>query len=110
MAAYSLSQLAEDDIPRLYRYGIERFGLVQAESYFDGLFARFDAIAESPMLYPQVDHIRPGYRRSVYGVHSIYDREAGSAVEVMRVRQRAFAPATLERPAVGAQAAARPAA
>lgn len=88
MAAYSLSQLAEEDIRRLYRYGIESFGLVQADSYFDGLFARFDAIAESPMLYPQVDHIRPGYRRSVYGVHSIYYRAAGATVEIMRVLGR----------------------
>ena len=88
MAAYSLSQLAEEDIRRLYRYGIERFGLVQADRYFDGLFARFDAIAESPMLYPQVDHIRPGYRRSVYGAHSIYYRASGTAVEIMRVLSR----------------------
>jgi len=88
MAAYSLSQLAEEDVRRLYRYGIEKFGLIQADSYFDGLFARFDAIAESPALYPKVDHIRPGYRRSVYGVHSIYYRAAGTAVEIMRVLGR----------------------
>lgn len=88
MAVYSLNLLAEEDVRRLYRYGIERFGLVQADSYFDGLFARLDAIAESPMLYPQVDHIRPGYRRSVYGVHSIYYRTAGTTVEIMRVLSR----------------------
>lgn len=59
MAAYSLNRRAEEDIRRLYRYGIERFGFVQADSYFDGLFGRFDAIAEAPTLYPKVDHIRP---------------------------------------------------
>lgn len=88
MAAYSLSQLAEEDIRRLYRYGIEQFGLTQADRYFDGLFAWIDAIAESPALYPRVDHIRPGYRRSVYGVHSIYYRETGTTVEIMRVLSR----------------------
>lgn len=88
MAGYSLSLLAEEDIRRLYRYGIERFGLVRADSYFDGLFARFDAIAESLALYPKVDHIRPGYRRSVYGAHSIYYRASGTAVEIMRILGR----------------------
>ncbi|EKE68468.1 type II toxin-antitoxin system RelE/ParE family toxin [Oceanibaculum indicum] len=88
MAAYNLSQLAEDDIRRLYRYGIEKYGLAHADRYFDGLFARFDAIAESPALYPRVDHIRPGYRRSVYGVHSIYYRETDSGAEIMRVLSR----------------------
>lgn len=88
MADYSLSRFAEEDIRRLYRYGIERFGLIQADGYFNGLFARFDTIAESPSLYPKVDHIRPGYRRSVYGVHSIYYRAAGTAVEIMRVLSR----------------------
>src|SRR3546814_17940579 len=88
MASYSLSQLAAEDIRRLYRHGIEKFGLAQADGYLDGLFSRFDAIAESPALYPRVDHIRPGYRRSVYGVHSIYYRAEGTGVEIMRILGR----------------------
>ena len=72
MASYKLSADAEEDIRRLYRYGIQNFGLAQADTYFDGLFARFDQIAEEPFLYRAVDEIRKGYRRSVYGAHSIY--------------------------------------
>lgn len=50
MAVYELNQLAEEDIRRLYRYGIESFGLNQADSYFDGLFERVDASAWNPAL------------------------------------------------------------
>jgi toxin ParE1/3/4 len=45
MESYRLSADAEEDIRRLYRYGILNFGLAQADSYFDGLFARFDQLA-----------------------------------------------------------------
>lgn len=88
MASYKLSGDAEEDIIRLYRHGIENFGLVRANSYFDGLFARFDQLAEQPNLYPAVDGIRTGYRRSVYGVHSIYYRILDGQAEIMRVLGR----------------------
>ena len=88
MAAYSLSQLAEEDVRRLYRHSIETFGLQQADAYFDGLFERFEAIAENPAMYPRVDDIRAGYRRSVYGVHSIYYTVTESGVAIMRVLGR----------------------
>jgi len=88
MASYKLSADAEEDIRRLYRHGILNFGLVQADSYFDGLFARFDRLAEEPFLYRAVDEIREGYRRSVYVAHSIYYRVVGNQVEIMRILGR----------------------
>jgi len=41
---------------------------------------RFTRIAEQPRLYQGIDHIQPGMRRSVYGVHAIYYREDGNDV------------------------------
>ncbi len=68
--------------------GIINFGLERADRYFDGLFARFDQIAEQPLRYPAVDEIRPGYRRSMYGAHSIYYRVGDDRVDIMRVLGR----------------------
>ena len=45
-------------------------------------------IAKTPLLYPSVDHIRKGYRRSVCGVHSIYYRIQEEHIEIMRVLGR----------------------
>ncbi|MEQ9557238.1 MAG: type II toxin-antitoxin system RelE/ParE family toxin [Rhodospirillales bacterium] len=81
---------------RLYRRGITEFGLAQAGRYFDGLIALFDRIAGDPSLYAAVDHIRPGYRRSVYGAHSIYYRVEDRSVEIMRVLGREDAVVQLE--------------
>ncbi len=88
MAAYKLNQDAEDDLKRLYRHGVREFGVVQADRYFDALFERFDQLAVEPLLYRAVDEIRPGYRRSVCGAHSIYYRLNRDAVEIMRILGR----------------------
>ena len=52
---------------------------------FFQLIERFDKLAEQPLLYPTVDDIREGYRRSVCGTDSIYYRIEGQTVEIMAV-------------------------
>ncbi|ESQ91304.1 hypothetical protein ABAC460_06985 [Asticcacaulis sp. AC460] len=88
MAAYKLNHAARDDIKRIYLRGVTDFGEVRSDSYYAALFDRFDTIAEKPYMYPAVDHIRDGYRRSVCGVDSIYYRILDGDVEIMRVLGR----------------------
>jgi toxin ParE1/3/4 len=85
MASFSLTPKASADIDRIYDFGIDRFGLTQANQYLDALEQRFNEIAETPLLYPAVDHIRAGHRRSVCGVHTIYYRINTKGVEIIRV-------------------------
>ena len=68
MGRYKLSEDAKEDLRRIYRYGVLTFDETQADRYYDALFERFAQIANEPYLYPSVDSIRPGYRRSVCGV------------------------------------------
>jgi len=87
MGKYRLSEAAENDLRELYRYGVLTFGLTVADRYYDSLIKRFEEIAEHPRLYQAVDAIRPGNRRSVCGVHSLYYRETrGGYGEGKRVR------------------------
>lgn len=88
MAGYKLNHAARDDIKRIYQRGVTDFGEGRADSYYAALFDRFDIIAEKPYMYPAVDHIRDGYRRSVCGVDSIYYRILDGDVEIMRVLGR----------------------
>ena len=67
------------------QYGDEYFGVAQSDLYRDQLKQRFSVLAEQPKLYPAVDHIRPGYRRSVCGSHSIYYRIDAQSVEIVRI-------------------------
>jgi len=85
MPGYALTCAADQDFENIFEFGIDTFGLDQALSYQNGMKERFDKLAEQPQLYPAVDHIRAGYRRSVYGSHSIYYRIDGQGVVIARI-------------------------
>jgi len=85
MGKYRLSKAAEEDLIGIALFGDEHFGVAQSNRYREQLKQRFSALAEQPFLYPAVDHIRKGYRRSVCGVHSIFYRIDGKAVAIMRI-------------------------
>ena len=85
MAGYELTSAAGQDFESIFEFGIDTFGLDQALSYQKGMKQRFDKLAEQPRLYPTVDHIRAGYRRSVYGSHSIYYRIDSQDVVIVRI-------------------------
>lgn len=85
MGAYRLTGQADEDLANLYRYGIKTFGQVRADSYFDSLITRLDAISDAPMQFQASDY-REGYRRSVHPPHTIYYRIINSGmVEIVRI-------------------------
>ncbi len=88
MPDYRLSEAAKEDLIRIAQYGDEHFGMAQSDRYRDQIKLRFSLLAEQPMLYPAVEHIRAGYRRSVCGVHAIYCQIEAEGVEIMRVLGR----------------------
>ena len=85
MGNYKLTKEAEADLDRIWLYGLEHWGVAEADKYYNALFQRFEELAETPLLYPTVDDIREGYRRSVCGVDSIYYRINGDTVEIMSI-------------------------
>lgn len=88
MSEFRLSEAAKEDLLGIALYGDEHFGIDQSNRYRDRLKHRFLVLAKQPALYPTVDHIRPGYRRSVCGVHSIYYRIEDRGIEIIRVLGR----------------------
>ncbi len=85
MGKYRLSEDAKNDLIRIHQYGVRKFGEAQADKYFFEFFDQFELIASQPLAYLAVDHIRPGYRRCVCGVDSIYYRIVEDTVEVMSI-------------------------
>ncbi|XOV92837.1 MAG: type II toxin-antitoxin system RelE/ParE family toxin [Bacteroidota bacterium] len=85
MANYKLSNEARDDLIRIYRYGAEKFGVKQADKYFFSFFDHFEMISKRPLSYESVDYIKPGYRRCVCGVDSIYFRVMNENIEIMAI-------------------------
>ncbi|WP_198675219.1 type II toxin-antitoxin system RelE/ParE family toxin [Pleomorphovibrio marinus] len=81
MAKYRLSNEAKDDLIRIHHYGAEKFGLAQADKYFDSFFNCFKVIAQRPYSFESVDYIKKGYRRCVCGSDSIYFKMNGDIAE-----------------------------
>ena len=85
MANYKLSNLAKEDIIRIHKYGVEKFGMDQADKYFDSFFEYFEIIAKNPFSFETVDYIKFGYRRCVCDSDSIYYKINENIVEIMAI-------------------------
>ena len=85
MAKYRLSNDAKEDLIRIHHYGIEKFGMSQADKYFNTFFEYIDIIAQRPFSFESVDYIKKGYRRCVCGSDSIYYRINKDVVEIMAI-------------------------
>jgi len=85
VATYKLTPEADEDLTDIWVYGVRKHGEQQADAYLLGLFERFEKLAHQPYLYQAVDDVQQGYRRSVYGVNSIYYRVIEDGVEIIRI-------------------------
>jgi toxin ParE1/3/4 len=77
MYSYFISSEAKEDLKRIYYYGVTKFGMDQADHYFNMFYDCFSKIEQNPFLFPSADHIRKGYRYCVCGVDTIYYRING---------------------------------
>ena len=85
MANYRISNSAKGDLLRIHHYGIQRFGVKQADKYYNTFFEYFDIIAQQPYSFESVDFIKQGYRRCVCGSDSIFYRVENEIVEIMAI-------------------------
>jgi len=85
MTNYRLSEEAKEDLIRIHHYGIIRFGIKQADKYFNLFFEYFDVIAKNPFSFEEVNYIRKGYRRCPCGSDTIYFRLTDEFVEIMAI-------------------------
>ena len=85
MASYKLSNEAKEDLIRIHQYGITKFGIIQADKYFDSFFEYFDIIAQRPFSFESVDYLKKGYRRCVCGSDSIFFKINEEIVEIMAI-------------------------
>ncbi len=85
MSKYQLSNEAKNDLIRIHHYGVKKFGMTQADKYFDSFFEYFEIISERPFSFESVNNIKKGYRRCVCGVDSIYFKVNENKVEIMAI-------------------------
>ncbi|PKH49580.1 type II toxin-antitoxin system RelE/ParE family toxin [Tenacibaculum sp. Bg11-29] len=85
MLKYRLSNEAKNDLIRIHQYGVKKFGMIQADKYFDSFFEYFEAIVQRPFSFESVDYIKKGYRRCVCGTDSVFFKINDSVVEIMAI-------------------------
>jgi len=82
---YRLSNEAKEDLIRVHHYGVEKFGISQADKYFNTFFDYFEIIAQRPFSFESIDYIKKGYRRCVCGSDGIYYKINNDKVEIMAI-------------------------
>ena len=85
MFSYKLNIQAEEDLARIFEYGMGRFGLLQANKYYDMLFDCFSKIASNHYLFPEAIRFRQGYRYCVCGVDTIFYKINANEIEIMAI-------------------------
>ena len=85
MTKYKLSNEAKNDLIRIHRYGTKKFGMRQADKYFETFFEYFDIIAKRPYSFESVTYIKEGYRRCVCGSDSIYYKINNNTIDIMAI-------------------------
>lgn len=85
MAKYRLSNEAKNDLIRIHHYGVEKFGMTQADKYFESFFEYFDIISQRPYYFELVEYIKKDYRRCVCGADSIYFKVNKNIIDIMAI-------------------------
>lgn len=85
MVEYRLSNSAKEDLIRIHHFGVEKFGMIQADKYFNSFFDYFEMIAKRPFSFESVEFIKEGYRRCPCGSDTIYYRMNDDIVEIMAI-------------------------
>lgn len=85
MANYKLSNAAREDLIRIHHFGVETFGMDQADKYFETFFVYFELIAQWPFSFESADYIKEGYRRCPCGSSTIYYKVSDNTVEIMAI-------------------------
>ena len=85
MYSYSLTREAKEDLFRIYEYGINRFGAMQADKYQIMMYECFEKIASNPFMFPVVTKYKFIDRFCVCGVDTIYFNIIGNQVEIITI-------------------------
>jgi toxin ParE1/3/4 len=84
MEAYKLSSACEFDISEIYKYGIDEFGLNQAQEYMIGLHDLFQTLAENTNIGRDASEFYPSLKRFVYKSHMIFYLQTEYGVFIVR--------------------------
>ena len=84
MGVYKLSVECKSDLAHIYEYGIDNYGLNQAQDYMLGLHELFQTLAENVNLGRNAPEFFPSLKRFMYKSHMIFYLQSDSGVFIVR--------------------------
>jgi len=88
-----LTKEAERDLINIFLFGVEHFGVVQAERYSSLLTAKIESAAANPSFGADYDFVRSGLLRYEATSHAIYYRQTSDGILVLRILHGRMDPA-----------------
>lgn len=91
MPTYSLRKQAERDIEEIVEFTIEKWGIVQAGKYVNGLIALFSMLADRPMIGRPATRVRSDLRRIEHGSHIVFYVLVTAGIRIERILHKSRA-------------------
>lgn len=85
MKNYHLSLEAENDLDEIWFFGLDKWGLRQADSYRDQLMKIIQSLSESPQWGKEQNFIAKGLRSYPSGSHRVFYMPSTHFITVIRV-------------------------
>ncbi len=85
MGVYKVSVKAEIDLTKMYEYGIETFGLEQAQTYLLGIHTLFQVLADNANLGRDASEFIILLKRFSYKSHTIFYLATDIDILIVRV-------------------------
>ena len=85
MGVYKLSNESTIDLTDIYEFGIDNFGLDQAQKYILGLHELFQTLSNNANIGRDASEFLPSLKRFVYKSHIIFYLSTNSGVLIVRV-------------------------
>ena len=82
---YELSDKADTDLKDIYKYSYITYGEMPADRYYDGLFARFEFLADAPLIARERHDLKPPVWVHPYGRHLIVYQARDGHILIVRV-------------------------
>jgi len=85
MGVYKVSGKAESDVTKMYEYGIETFGLKQAQAYLFGIHDIFQVLSDNSSLGRDASEFIMSLKRFSYKSHTIFYLATDIDILIIRV-------------------------
>ncbi|MDR5767286.1 MULTISPECIES: type II toxin-antitoxin system RelE/ParE family toxin [unclassified Caballeronia] len=86
---------AVQDLDGIWDYTFEKWGPAQAERYLRMIQDTVIGLGKGRQRSLSAEHVRPGYRKALVGMHVLFFKEAADTIQILRVLHQMDLPAHL---------------